>query len=85
MKKDYIECINDDCPEPYGVMKLINEPLPAEHLVDISDGEFNMIHPLSERVSGDLLGCSVHAELAGYSGYTGPGMYMVKDGSLIMV
>lgn len=63
-----ILCKNPDCPEPNAVTKTLSDRRPTEHLVVIGMTDFEIQHPLSERVTRSLLDCEFTRWLGGLEG-----------------
>lgn len=58
-----LQCSYPDCPDPLGITKILADP-EIHHIVRFDEhGFFNVKHPLRERISGELLDCTIHAEL----------------------
>jgi hypothetical protein len=79
----HITCSFSECPRPTAVDELLDPRLHSlEHLVEISEIQpsgrfrFEVEHPLSERVTGELISCALHVWLKGQPGApAGPGRY----------
>ncbi len=73
----YITCGSLACPNPTAVsdILLVRE---TEHLVELGETTFNVLHPLRERVNDQVLSCDLADYLASLDGPPPkPGRYRV--------
>lgn len=56
-----LRCTAPECPHPDAAQRVLADP-EIEHVVhfDPVSGHFNVLHPLRERVDGELLDCQIH-------------------------
>lgn len=74
-----ITCFYLSCPRPGAVAELVQDP-ETEHVVVLRPSDFTVKHPLRERLDDQLLGCRIHARIAGGDGPPArPGTYRVVD------
>ena len=74
----YITCSRADCPEPTAVADILDDR-ETEHLVDLTEDNFTVRHPLRERLRDELLRCDLHHYLTSLSGPPrAPGCYRAK-------
>lgn len=55
-----VTCSNHGCPRPDAVDELLADR-ETEHVVQLGEHGFDILHPLRERLEGALLGCTVAA------------------------
>lgn len=71
----YDEETETECPEPYAVQWLLDDP-ETEHIVEIRPQDFTAQHPLRERLEGYLFECEVNDYLHNLPGApVEPGRY----------
>lgn len=77
----YVTCSWAHCPNPSAVADLlaVNEP---HHIVELTERDFRLQHPMRERLEGELFDCALHQFLNGLDGPPRkPGRYeAVGDG-----
>lgn len=79
MDTGQIFCINRKCSRPLAVTELISREGETHHTVAVRAGDFEIKHPLMERVTGSLLDCLLQRWLNGLDGPpVVPGTYHVK-------
>jgi hypothetical protein len=83
-----VQCLAPKCPDPGAVTKVLLDPETFD-VVTFTDGRFNVLHPLKERLGGELLSCPVAAkcaELAGPPDLDGGKYraYLDEDGELVL-
>lgn len=77
-----ITCLNDSCPRPSAASKILadNE---YGHLVNLTRGDFSIVHPLRERLEASLLDCELNEFLGELAGPPqNPGRYRVTGSGL---
>jgi hypothetical protein len=73
----YVTCAWVLCPDPEAVTKIL-EDSETEHVVDVEDRTFSVVHPLRERIRRAVLKCGLHRHLTGLDGPpVVPGRYRV--------
>jgi hypothetical protein len=56
-------CNGDDCLNSFAAAEILGDP-ETEHVVEISETDFTILHPLRERLDNALLACELHSFLA---------------------
>lgn len=51
-----LNCSNEDCPRPTAADEILSDP-ETEHIVELTNYDFSMQHPLRERLEGELFDC----------------------------
>jgi len=78
----HVTCSLIGCPSPDAVALILADP-ETEHLVDFSDHDFTILHPLRERLEedqGGLWGCVIHRQIQALAGRPmPPGRYRVRQ------
>lgn len=75
----YVTCSWVKCPNP-GAASDILAVRETEHIVEFRDSTFDVLHPLRERLNGELFDCPVHKHITGLSGPPVlPGRYRAYD------
>lgn len=70
-------CRDPGCPRPSAVHELLDDN-EIEHVVRLSARDFDVQHPLRERLDGQLWSCDVHEQLRALKGPPRlPGTYRV--------
>ena len=62
----HVTCSLLACPNPTVVDAVLTDP-ETEHVVRIGDNTFTIMHPLRERVKGELYDCPLHTFMAAQS------------------
>lgn len=74
----HITCSNIPCPNPTAVDTILAER-ETEHIVQLKQHDFSILHPLRERLDNELLRCDLHAYLIGLDGPPRqPGRYRAR-------
>ncbi|ORM18322.1 DUF6085 family protein [Prescottella equi] len=74
-----IECSSIDCPSPYAVDRILANPTP-DHIVTLTADDLTILHPLRERLDGELTRCSLHQHLTAMDrAPMPPGTYRITD------
>lgn len=64
----YVTCSWFSCPRP-DAASLLLEQTETDHVVEFADDDtFTIMHPLRERLEGELMACPLHAYLVGLVG-----------------
>lgn len=72
-----ITCLDPNCPRPTAVHEILVQE--TEHVVNFGENSYNLLHPLRERVDGQLLECKVGDFLAELDGpLFPPGRYKLR-------
>lgn len=72
-----VMCGNDYCPDPLAVHDILADP-ETEHIVELSDESFTIMHPIKERRDGNLFTCTCHDAFSALSAPPAPpGRYRV--------
>jgi hypothetical protein len=58
----FVVCMNKDCPDDGAVNKLLADP-EAGHIVVLNEFDFDLKHPLRERIDDELFDCHVYRVL----------------------
>jgi hypothetical protein len=75
----HVTCGSQLCPNPGAVDELLDQGREQEHVVHLGRTEFNLLHPLRERLGNALLACDLHKWIASQPGPpTALGVYRVK-------
>jgi hypothetical protein len=78
-KGGHVTCSLIGCPNPVAVDDLLHVA-EVEHIVEIREADFRIVHPLRERVESDpfdMFGCDLHTWLSGLEGPPRkPGRYL---------
>lgn len=93
MQADVIHCLAPGCPDPDAAHKILSDP-ETRDIVEFTDEDFRILHPLRERIGGSLFDCPVNRacqEMDGpprdAAGKITPGRYRAwldKDGILTL-
>lgn len=82
--KSFIDCLAANCQRPRAVDELLADP-ETEHTVRLRVHDFNVKHPLRERLDGDLFDCPMLPVIAGADvPYPPTGLYRVRDNDGIL-
>ena len=75
----FITCATLECPRPDAASLLLEEQ-ETDHVVDFHDDDtFTVMHPLRERLDGELSDCPLHKHLVGLTeAPVTPGRYRVS-------
>lgn len=74
----YITCSYVRCPRPDAVSVILGER-ETEHVVQLKQHDFSILHPLRERLDDELLRCDLHTYLIGLDGPPRqPGRYRAR-------
>ncbi len=63
----HVTCGYIPCPRPTAADEILGDR-ETEHVVTLNEYDFNLQHPLRERLDHALLDCTLHAELASSDG-----------------
>lgn len=75
-----IWCNAPGCPQNDAISRLIQDQ-EAHHIVRFTDKGFDILHPLRERINGDLFRCDIHDEVSALDGPpVEAGRYRLRDG-----
>lgn len=86
MQADVIYCLALGCPDPDAAQKVLSDP-ETRDVVEFTDEDFRILHPLRERIGGVLFDCPVHRACQAVDGPPAPGRYRAwldKDGILTL-
>jgi hypothetical protein len=74
----YVTCSRDKCPDSYAAADVL-AVREHEHIVRLGEDTFSILHPLRERLEGELFECPLHAHVSGLDGPPRqPGRYRVR-------
>lgn len=75
----YVTCSYVDCPKPDAVATIL-EDNETEHIARFDGEGFSLMHPLRERLDGELFNCGVHLGLRAFAEMPvpEPGIYRVE-------
>lgn len=59
MQADVIHCLAPGCPDPDAAHKILSDP-ETRDIVEFTDLDFRILHPLRERIGGSLFDCPVN-------------------------
>lgn len=76
----FLYCQAAVCGRRTAAAEILDDARETEHLVRILANEFNVKHPLWERLDDNLLDCAVHAEVQGTQ--PAPGRYRLTRPAL---
>lgn len=80
----YITCSLDKCPRPTAVADLLEDP-EHEHIVRLGEADFDIQHPMRERLDGELFRCDLYGRLSALDGPPAqPGRYRVHVGDRLV-
>lgn len=73
-----VRCSNDFCTDPLAVHDILADP-ETEHVVQLTDSSFTIVHPLRERRDDEMMvKCTVHDAFSALGGPPAPpGRYRV--------
>lgn len=75
----YVTCNWVKCPNPSAAADILDTS-ETEHVVQLNEYDFDLQHPLRERLNGDLFACELHDYLRKLDGPPRkPGRYQVSD------
>ena len=60
MSSGAIRCLLPKCPDPNAVVKILSQPESHLDVVEFTGDDFRILHPLRERIDGQLFDCPVH-------------------------
>jgi hypothetical protein len=86
MQSDVIHCLAPGCPDPDAAQKILSDP-ETRDVVEFTDERFTVLHPLRERLSGNLFGCPVNQAVLALDDPPDPGRYRAwlgGDGKLVL-
>jgi Family of unknown function (DUF6085) len=84
-----IRCFTSLCPAPDAAQQVLSDR-ETRDIVEFTDGDFRMLHPLRERIGGSLFGCPVNEALMRTDGppqdYEGKRYraHLDEDGKLVL-
>jgi hypothetical protein len=58
-----IQCLLKGCPDPHSVQKILGQPESHLDVVQIDEDGFSILHPLRERIEGNLFDCPVNRDI----------------------
>ena len=64
----YVTCSWHACPNPTAVADLLLDHATPNHIVVLGPTAFHILHPLRERLLGELFDCPLHEHLTTLSG-----------------
>ena len=64
----YVTCSWHKCPNPTAVADLLLDHATPNHIVVLGPTSFHILHPLRERLLGELFDCPLHEHLNNMSG-----------------
>lgn len=67
----HITCARAFCPNPAAADQILESGKETQHLVDLDNSGFSILHPLRERLDDDeggLWGCALHSHIQSLSG-----------------
>lgn len=74
----HVTCSWVGCPEPTAVDRIIGDR-ETEHIVKLDEEGFDVLHPLRERLGGELFSCTLHEDLRALDGPPRePGRYRAR-------
>jgi Family of unknown function (DUF6085) len=79
MSGGMIMCLAPGCPDPGSVTGIISDP-ETNDVVEFTDERFTVLHPLRERLSGNLFGCPVNQAVLALDDPPDPGRYRARLG-----
>ena len=63
MQPGMIRCLLKGCPDPMAVQKILSQPEFHLDVVQIDEDGFSILHPLRERIGGNLFDCPVNRDI----------------------
>lgn len=60
----FVLCVQPQCPDTHAIAKIFAEDSLKHHVRISPDGHWGAVHPLHERINGNLLDCEVHKGVA---------------------
>lgn len=64
----YVTCSLDRCPNPTAMADLMLDHMSPDHIVHVRETTFSILHPMRERLSGELFACPLHEYMMGLDG-----------------
>lgn len=77
-EKHQVMCGNDLCSDPLAVHEILGDP-ETEHIVELTDYSFTIMHPIRERRDDNMFKCECHDAFHALGGPPAPpGRYRAK-------